>query len=253
MSDNQNYNLDIVFCVDGTGSMTSRIESIIESIKGIVHRLPLDLAFESLESSIKKYVPPLKRPLNRNRKENVEVFHCEMFEYVRAKIIVFRDYRFDGENAMCISPFFKLPEETDEFERCLDGISAEGGGDSNAENGLEALYYAMKSDFNVGPKDRQCIVLFTDADAYEPRICADAPNYPQEMMSEYELVNIWNGAVHNEAFRLRKRHCLVMLAPTNTKYKQLSSIMDRTHFIPIDFAKEGFMTITEALTGGPYD
>lgn len=213
MFDFPNHNLDFVFCVDGTGSMAPRIESV----KEVIRKFPTNLAEEMADDGYD-------------------------IESIRAKIIVFRDYRFDGENAMRISPFFKLPEEANEFERCLDGISAEGGGDG-PKNGLEALYYAMKSDFNVGSRDRQYILLFTDADAYEPKVCMDAPNYHKDMVNEDELVNIWNRIVHNEAFKLRKKRSLAMFAPTNTEYKRLSSIMDRVLFIPVNFEKEEIETI----------
>jgi dolichyl-phosphate beta-glucosyltransferase len=64
---------------------------------------------------------------------------------------------------MLESPFFELPSDEAEFSSFLSGVTATGGGDAS-ENGLEALYLAMKSDFSTGPKDRQVIVMFTDAD-----------------------------------------------------------------------------------------
>ncbi len=48
---------------------------------------------------------------------------------LRLRMVVFRDYVADGENAMLETDFFDLPEEAADFKECIDGITAFGGGD----------------------------------------------------------------------------------------------------------------------------
>ena len=79
-------------------------------------------------------------------------------------MVVFRDYKCDGDRAMEESPFFELPTDNEEFSSYLDSVKASGGCGEDA-NGLEALYFAMKSDFVTGKNDRQVIVLFADTTA----------------------------------------------------------------------------------------
>ena len=132
-------NIDIVFCIDGTGSMAG----CIEDVKNNAERFYIDIVKEKTDMG-------------------------SDVDSMSIRIVVFRVYGY-VDNAMVQSPFFELPADIVDFKQFLDDITAEGGGDAN-ENGLEALYYAMQSDFYTGNKDRQVIVLFTDADALEQEI-----------------------------------------------------------------------------------
>lgn len=198
-------NIDIVFCIDGTGSMAP----CIESVKSNARRFHLEFvsAMTDLGSEI---------------------------DSMRVKVIVFRDYRNDGDQAMVESPFFELPTDTADFEKYLADISAEGGGDG-PENGLEALYYAMKSDFTTAAKDRQVIVLFTDADALKLKARASEAGYPAEMVDEAGLLKMWACVAQDPDFKLRERNKrLVMFAPDGTKYKELISKLTRSVFEPVN-------------------
>ena len=200
-------NIDVVFCIDGTGSMAP----CIESVKSNARRFHLEFvsAMTDLGSEI---------------------------DSMRVKVIVFRDYHDDGDQAMVESPFFELPTDTADFEKFLAEISANGGGDG-PENGLEALCYAMKSDFTTGSKDRQVIVLFTDADALELKERADEEGYPADMVDEAGLVEMWACTAQDAGFKLRERNKrLVMFAPDGTKYKELKSQLNRSVFEPVNMA-----------------
>lgn len=200
-------NIDIVFCIDGTGSMAP----CIESVKSNARRFHLEFvsAMTDLGSEI---------------------------DSMRVKIIVFRDYHDDGDQAMVESPFFELPTDTADFEKFLADISATGGGDS-PENGLEALYYAMKSDFTTGAKDRQVIVLFTDTDALKLKQRAGEAGYPTDMVDEAGLVEMWACMAQDSGFKLRERNKrLVLFAPDGTKYKELKSKLNRSVFEPVNMA-----------------
>lgn len=198
-------NIDVVFCIDGTGSMAP----CIESVKANARRFHLEFvsAMTDLGSEI---------------------------DSMRVKVIVFRDYHDDGDQAMVESPFFELPTDTADFEKFLSDVSANGGGDA-PENGLEAIYYAMKSDFTTGAKDRQVIVLFTDAEALDLKQRAGESGYPDDMVDDNGLIEMWACMAQDPGFKLRERNKrLVMFAPDGTKYKALKSKLNRSVFEPVN-------------------
>ncbi len=200
-------NIDVVFCIDGTGSMAP----CIESVKSNARRFHLEFvsAMTDLGSEI---------------------------DSMRVKVIVFRDYHDDGEQAMVESPFFELPTDTADFEKFLADVSANGGGDG-PENGLEAMYYAMKSDFTTGAKDRQVIVLFSDAEALDLKQRASEAGYPADMVDEAGLIEMWACMSQDSSFKLRERNKrLVMFAPDGTKYKALKSKLNRSVFEPVNMS-----------------
>lgn len=197
-------NIDVVFCIDGTGSMVP----CIESVKANARRFHLDFVSAMTDCGSE-------------------------IDSMRVKVIVFRDYQ-DGENAMVESPFFELPTDAADFDKFLSGISATGGGDA-PENGFEALYYAMKSDFTTQAKDRQVIVLFTDSDALDLRERAGEDGYPADMVDEEGLITMWACMAQDPGFKLRERNKrLVMFAPAGTKYELLKSKLNRSVFEPVN-------------------
>ena len=202
-------NIDVVFCIDGTGSMAP----CIENVKSNARRFHLE--FTSAMTDL-----------------GAEI------DSMRVKVIVFRDYGADGNDAMVESPFYELPDDDADFSNFLSGIVATGGGDS-AENGLEALYTAMKSDFTTGNKDRQVIVLFTDADALELKTPdrTTNPTYPADMVDEAGLQTLWMCAIQDSTLKLRERNKrMVLFAPEGTKYSTLTSVFNRSVFEPVTMA-----------------
>lgn len=201
-------NIDVVFCIDGTGSMGPCIESV---------------------------------------KDNATRFYAEFvgkmtdmgseIDSMRVKVIVFRDYESEGSEAIISSPFFELPADEVEFSRYMANIEATGGGDYK-ENGLEALYYAMKSDFTAtDAKDREVIVLFSDADALDLKERESCDGYPFNMVDEEGLIELWSGYGQEEKSKLRERNKrLVMFAPEDSKYKELKSKLNRSIFEPVNMS-----------------
>ena len=203
-------NIDIVFCIDGTGSMTDCINQLKENA----------LDFQT------KFVTYL---LGKNT----------VINSLRVRLITFRDYGFDSD-AMETTEFFELPDEEDAFKTALYAIDAHGG-DDNPENGFEALYYAMKSDFYTGPKDRQIIVLFTDAEALPLHERKGNPSYPADMVDDAGFQTMW--ACTDQSAKLRnKLKRLVLFAPAGTKYEELSKTFDQAFFKPVE-GNEGLKEI----------
>lgn len=198
-------NIDIVFCIDATGSMAP----CIDSIKANARRFHKEFVkkMTDLNSSITS---------------------------MRIKLIAFRDYGEDGADAMSESRFFEFPDDQADFENCLAGITATGGGD-DPENGLEALYCAMRSDFVTGTKDRQVIVLFSDADALPLGARAGSQDYPADMVDDDGFFNTWMCCSGQSAgLKLRERSKrLVLFAPKNSQYEKISTKLNRSIFSPV--------------------
>lgn len=172
------YTVDLVFCIDATGSMNP----VLNVVK---------------ENALSFYTD-LMKALNEKGKR---------VESVRIRVIAFRDYLEDMDDAMLVTDFFTLPEDTEEFTDTVNGIRAFGGGDI-PEDGLEALGYAIRSDWSTtGTKRRQIIVLWSDAPPHPIGFAKESEYYPEGMASDFrELTDWWeneqNGYVNRRAKRL---------------------------------------------------
>lgn len=206
----QDRKIDIIFCIDGTGSMSPCIDKV--------------------KQNVMKFYSDFVHEMTTEHNTNIEELNI--------KIITFRDYS-EPEPAMEQSEWFDMNAGDDtKCQKHVDGIVADGGGD-DPENGLEALFYAMTTKWNArGTKDRQIIVLFTDADAIKFGTQAGQPGYPSDMVDEAGLINTWfctrPAFLGQGEFNLNDR-CkrLVMFAPANTYYQELQSKLNRSQFIPV--------------------
>ena len=130
------YAVDIVFCIDVTGSMTP----IIDQVKANALRF-----YDDVQSNLTA------------KGKNVD--------QLRVRVIGFRDFVADGAAALDESPFFTLPDERADFSAFVNGLVAEGGGDA-PESGLEAVALAIDSPWTTtGDRRRQVIVVWTDQPA----------------------------------------------------------------------------------------
>ena len=116
------YYIDCTFCIDGTVSMGDYV--------GVQHKV-----IDRVKKSVIGFYGDLKTWMYKRGKE---------LEQLRVRLIVFRDYMADGPYAMQETDFFLLPQQIEDFEKCVNSICVGGGGDI-PEDGLEALAYAMKS------------------------------------------------------------------------------------------------------------
>ena len=203
--------IDIVFVIDGTGSMGPCLEKVKNAARTFYQRFNEEMVLMGSEVTS-----------------------------LRVKNIIFRDYKDDGDLAMVESDFFELPTDDTEFENDLASIPATGGGDI-PENGLEALHFAFNSDFNTpGPKDRQVIVLFSDADCLDLGERRDCPNYPADMVDMDGLINEWimpDSVARDQSCKLNKRgKRLLVYAPNSSKYKDFVADLPGAHFIPVELS-----------------
>ncbi|MDO5133812.1 MAG: vWA domain-containing protein [Eubacteriales bacterium] len=159
------YGVDIVLCIDATGSM----EPILDSVKE--HALNFHRDFQAVMENKHKRVSSL-----------------------RVRIVAFRDYMADGASAMMVTRFFNLPEESELLDRCIRGITPDGGGD-DPEDGLEALAYAIKSDWDMeSRKRRHVIVLWSDDATHELGFGKESKYYPGGMARDFAELSAWWGS-----------------------------------------------------------
>ena len=206
------YNVDMVFCIDSTGSMRHVID--------FVKKNALSLYEDVVGAMGKKH----------------KVIH-----QMRVRVISFGDYLADGENAMLTSGFFTLPEQARLFYECVNGIEANGGGDI-PEDGLEALGYAIRSDWtNEGVKKRHIIVMWSDAPTHELGYGKDAPWYPEGMAKDFEELSLWwedeqlGGGMNGNAKRL------LIFAPDAPEWSRISK--EWAQVIHVQTVSEGLMDV----------
>lgn len=195
-----NYGVDLVFCIDATMSM----DHILDTVKNNALNFYQD--FTDVMTSKHKKVSSL-----------------------RIRIVAFRDYLADGENAMLITDFFNLPEQAADFQACVKCIQADGGGD-DPEDGLEALAYAIKSKWSMSSeKRRHVIVVWSDDDAHDLGFGKAVSNYPKGMAKDFDELTEWWGCKSAPGLMDERAKRLIMFTPgetVNTKYTNWARISD---------------------------
>lgn len=193
-----NYNVDMVFCIDVTGSM--------DNIINIVQNNALNL-YQDVKSGMEK------------KHKHVD--------QLRVRIIAFRDYLDESAEPMMVTNFFTLPQEADSLKKSVESLVAKGGGD-DPEDGLEALAYAIKSDWNcTGTKKRHVIVLWTDDEAHELGYGKSSPRYPRGMASDFQELTAWWGDEDAPGYMDQGAKRLVLFAPGTHRWRQVSDNWDK--------------------------
>lgn len=191
------YNVDIVFVIDATGSMGDLIDIVKKNA------LNLHKDIETMMGQKGKIIQDL-----------------------RIKIITFRDYLADGDNAMLKTDFFNLPEDTEIFNETISSITAFGGGD-DPEDGLEALAYAIRSKWNTeGLKKRQLIVVWSDAPAHELGFGKSADNYPKKMAKDFNELTQWWGDKDNKGYMDYNSKRLILFTPDLPWWNEIRNSWD---------------------------
>lgn len=197
------YNVDMVFCIDVTGSMTPVINLVKNNALNFY-------------SDVMKAMQMKGKIINR----------------MRIRIIAFRDYVADGEDAMLVTNFFNLPEQREEFSKSVNSLVAKGGGDE-PEDGLEALAYAIKSPWDLeGMKKRHVIVVWTDASTHELGFGKTVSNYPKHMAPDFSSLTEWWGNEQMEGQMNQSAKRLILYAPDVPYWKQISDSWNQVIHFP---------------------
>ena len=189
------YAVDIVFCVDVTGSMTPILDQVKTNALGF---------YDDVQSNLVE------------KGKNVA--------QLRVRVIAFRDFFADGSAALEESPFFALPEERAGFSEFVNGLIAQGGGDA-PESGLEAVALAVNSPWTTtGDRRRQVVVVWTDQPAHP----LDPSVLPADLSSRVPadfsaLTDLWEdeqGPMGSSAKRL------ILFAPDGPGWSDISSVWE---------------------------
>lgn len=207
------YNVDMVFCIDVTGSM----QNIIEIVRNNALNLYNDVS-KCMEQKGKR------------------------IDTLRIRVIAFRDYLADEEDAMLVTNFFTLPQDADDFKKCMDSLVAKGGGD-DPEDGLEALAYAIRSKWNTGgTKKRHVVVLWTDDDAHELGFGRSSKYYPNGMAENIQALTAWWGYTNEPGYMDQEAKRLILFAPDMPGWRQVSDNWDKVLHYPSN-AGEGLREV----------
>ncbi len=197
------YNVDMVFCIDCTGSMSD----IIELVK----------------SNALNFYRDVTNAMNKKHK---------YISQLRVRVVAFRDYIADGDEAMLVTDFFRLPEEAAEFEACVRSLRADGGGDE-PEDALEAIAYAIRSKWDTeGMKRRQVIVVWTDATTHPIGYAKNCPNYPAGMAQSMQELSAWWGDRQTKGFIDSNAKRLLLYAPDTPDWNVIAQNWDNVLHFP---------------------
>lgn len=187
------YKVDIVMCIDVTGSMQDCIDTV--------------------KNRALQFWPDLQDALKAASKNVSDV---------RVKVIGFRDFEADGSSSLQESRYFNLSDQgssdPEEYKKFVSNLVADGGGDE-PENSLEALSLAIQSDWvQTGDKRRHVIVMFTDASAHKLEDANRSnPYYPANMPASLEeLTDIWLTPASGQTSKIKLKQPakrLVVFAP----------------------------------------
>ena len=192
------YNVDIVMCIDTTGSMGGLLDTV--------------------KLNALKFYPDLKAACETEGKD---------INQLRIKVIDFKDYNADGADGMHETEFFNIPEQEDKFKAYVNALTPDGGGDE-PENGLEAISLAMNSDWTTeGDKRRHIIIIWTDASAH-PLESSLTKNsfYPIGMPADFnEFTDWWEEEQGGKMNKSAKR--LLIFAPDAAPWPEISNSFDK--------------------------
>ena len=195
MREPNEYAVDIVLCIDVTGSMYP----IVDRLKGAAVTFP-------------------------KRLEESTAARNKAIGGLRLRVVAYRDFRDNPVDALLESRFLSMPEQAAEFETVLRELEADGGGDE-PESGLEALSVALNSDWERGPERRRhIVVLLTDASAHPLGVGRSAATYPPAVPAT--VAGIERGRADSGAERL------LLFAPDTTPWNDIAAGWHHTVHVP---------------------
>lgn len=200
------YAVDIVFCIDVTGSMGPVIDAVKENVRSFHSQLGSAMAEK--EKAISQ---------------------------LRVRVIAYRDFADNASDAIQTTDFLTLPGGTGEFETFVQRLRATGGGDE-PESGLEALSLAIDSAWERGQdRRRHVIALFTDASAHPLGNAAarGASTYPPSIPATIDdLFERWGYPSSQSATMENSAKRLLLFAPDTTPWNIIAADWNNTIFLP---------------------
>lgn len=207
------YRVDIAFCIDCTESM--------DNILNIIKERALSFHKDLLEKMRLKQ---------------------KAVDSLRVRVVAFRDYAayaeecrkgHKGNEPMLVTDFFTLPADSEKLRLAVQSLHPVGGGDIQ-EDGLEALAYAIRSDWNrqQDAKHRHVIVLWTDAVPHEIGYGKASPQYPKGMAGNMRELTRWWGNAFSQGYCDQEAKRLVLFAPNDGEWNFISEQWDQVIHYP---------------------
>lgn len=207
------YNVDMVFCIDCTGSM----DNVIDIVK----------------KNALNFYQDVMTVMEKKQKH---------IDQLRVRVVAFRDYLADGENAMLVTDFFHLPSQAADFEECVSSLEADGGGD-DPEDGLEALAYSIKSNWTKeGMKKRQVIVVWSDEATHDLGFGSASPYYPRGMAENMRELSAWWGDRQQPGYMDNNAKRLLLFTPDLPGWSTISQNWDNVLHFPSE-AGDGLSSV----------
>lgn len=211
MSNNQlTYHVDLVLCIDCTGSMRSTLQAVKDA----------SLVFgETL--------------MNRMSEKGKTITS------LRVKVVAFRDI-FADDPAFEVSEFFELDREAIEFKDFVEPLKAKGGGGDGPESALEAISIALNSPWSTdADRLRHVVVMWTDALPHpleKGREHHVQSSFSSAIASDLNQLSDWwndrqNSRIRHEAKRL------VLFAPEKGLWIDIAENWDNTVYLPSQAGK----------------
>lgn len=204
------YAVDIVFCIDCSGSMDPIINLVKENALSFHDQLTGAL-----------------------RKEQKSV------DQVRVKVLGFGGYE-DEPPQFSILDFVQLPQEATKLRDFVGGLKTMGGND---ELGLEALALAISSKWETGfTKRRHIIVVYTDEPPHALG-SGTAPGLAEPMpRSLEELKGMWDQNMKRSDKRL-----VLFTNESDQPWPQIADSWDNAVWQSLDFEQPDMTSIIRAL------
>lgn len=207
------YNVDIVMCIDATASMGSLIDTV--------------------KKNAINFYSDIKSEMEKKRKH---------IDKLRIRVIIFRDYIADGEDAMLATDFYTLPDDSVTFSEIVNSIEPFGGGD-DPEDGLEALAYAIKSQWTTeGDKRRHIIIVWSDDSTHNIGFAKNVDNYPEKMASSFDELTEWWGDKAQPGIMDNSAKRLLIFAPDVEYWSTISDSWENVIHFPSE-AGSGLQTL----------
>ena len=198
------YAVDIVFCIDVTGSMYPVLDQVKEGALTFHKRLEDSMAAKN-------------KAINQ----------------LRLRVVAYRDFRDNAADALIQSPFFTMPDQIADYETFLQALQAGGGGDE-PESGLEALAVALHSDWERGlTRRRHIVALFTDASAHPLGTGSSAATYPAEAPATIDdLMEVWGYGGSQTAAMENAAKRLLLFAPDANPWNEIAADWNNSIYFP---------------------
>lgn len=198
------YNVDLVLCIDATMSMLPILNTVKKNAL-------------NLYSDITNAMAAKNKQINE----------------LRVRIIAYRDYRADGDQAMMgTEDFLSLPDQAMDLESIINSIEPMGGGD-DPEDGLEALALAIKSKWNTsGDNQRHIIVVWSDDDVHPLGFNSSSGNYPSQMAKNFDELTDWWGDESFPGKMNQRAKRLLIFAPDCPGWNMVYNCWGNVQHIP---------------------